>query len=203
MENGWTRKYLSALEKIAGAKFLYTIGNALDDVPLTNDERGRVESVLAKQEKLNDLLDIDRFMVASNRTGPSSFVFKVAKLVQDHLSRQSFLKSPAVKLELDRMRKELGDLKKCLPEGNRIKAYARGANDGKRYVSFDMTGANFASLKLLSAFGRPEEVIPMDQTWAQFLRSVVPEDVRGDCMRNFNEDVVGKVTPIPEALYAR
>jgi len=85
------------------------------------------------------------------------------------------------------------DIRKTL-RFNQIKAYCLDENDGKTYVSFDIQSANFTSLKLISG-GK------LTGMWTEFLKGLVPNDVRSASKKNVEMNVAGLTVEIPNCLY--
>jgi hypothetical protein len=138
------------------------------------------------QKKTHELDEITKFMKDSMRTDIFSFLNKLKKLVTQ------FVETNPKYQEINEhflIEKNQEILSSCI---NRTKSFERKEDANFHYCSFDMSSANFASLKL---------ILGINQEWADFLYSIVPNDERGNSSRNKKLNVIGNVTSIPNIFY--
>jgi len=152
-------------------------------------DRQEIRRIISNRGKTDDFMSIVDFMSKSGRNDITDFMFKVKKVVHNYIESLQFYKDA----DIDKIKQEMIDIRKTL-RFNQIKAYCLDENDGKTYVSFDIQSANFTSLKLISG-GK------LTGMWTEFLKGLVPNDVRSASKRNVEMNINGLTVEIPECLY--
>lgn len=166
------------LSKIIGAKVY---------IPKTISENvERLEKIyqdLYKQNKKDEFDLIAQFMLDSGRSHIKTFLFKLTDVITKNHKNLTWYKEydeEACKNQTINIKTEMNFKKRW---------YNDKKNIGNKYISFDIKGASFGSLKLMSQ--DHENNIPLDIQWSEYLKSMVPTDIRGN----------GIETDIPEIVY--
>lgn len=159
-------------------------------VTLPEKEDLDYEQILKNRQKWGDYCEIVQFTLQSGRRSIVEFMHKVKKVVDNYINKSPFYKEVNEK----DLKQYAIDIRKNL-RFKQVKSYALDRNDGKWFISFDIKSANYTSLQLISKG-------ILDQfTWPQFLRSLVPNDVRSDSKKNVEHNVAGLTLEIPNCLY--
>jgi len=161
--------------------------------PKTRDE---IEEIIKLRGKYDDFCQIINFLNKTKRNDPNSFMFKVKKIVGNHINSQSFYKDCDIKELKSKVNKLKGTLKY-----NKSTSYAISENDGKSYLSIDIRSANFTSLKRLSTQSKHSFETIQVKTWSDYLRSLIPNDTRSNSKRNQENGTAGLVFEIPNCIY--
>jgi len=171
-------KVLGKIGKLVGCKLPETL---LSD-------KSEIERILRNRGKYDDFMSVVEFLQQSQRNDITDFMHKVKKVVHGHIDSSSWYVSVSAEL----LRREFVEIRNKL-RFNQTKSYALDSNSGKTYVSFDIQAANFAALRSMST------TIP--STWEEYLRSLVPNDIRSSSRRNTENGTAGLTVEIPKCLY--
>jgi hypothetical protein len=154
------------------------------------------ESDVELQKMTTELDNIKQFMKSASRIDILPFLNKLKKLVTQCVEKNSKYQDVdeqnliCANQELisscgpfnksfETTRSSSSNDPECEPVGFTYVSTLSKRKEDLGYLSFDMSSANFASLKL---------ILGIDEQWSDFLASIVPSDERGDSSRNKIED---------------
>jgi hypothetical protein len=127
-----------------------------------------LKSVLELHNKQEDFDAIVDFIARTGRKNISSFLYKARKEVERVCSKlpgYQALDAAALKTETQQIRESCSDLYVHRAQ------YLTAENSGQRFISFDITNANFAALKACGV---------RHDRWEDFFRFIMPTDIRHD-----------------------
>jgi hypothetical protein len=173
-------KVLNKIAKLIGCK-----------VPDASEiDKSEFERILRNQGKYEDFMSVVDFLKQSQRNDITDFMHKVKKVVHQHIESSSWY----INIEVDLLRQECIEIRAKLHfNQKKAKSVALDLNNGKTFISFDIRGANFAALKSIST--------TVLSTWEDFLRGLVPNDVRSASKRNIEKGTAGLTVDVPQCLY--
>lgn len=152
-------------------------------------DKNKVMKIIKNREKYNDFMSIVDFMNKSHRNNIIELLQKTKRIIESYIQSLQFYKD----INVDDIRNKTADIKDKL-KFNKKTAYLLDINDNNKYISVDIQSANFTSLKIISN-GQ------ITDTWDEFFRRLVPNDVRTASKRNIEANIVGLTIDIPKCFY--
>jgi hypothetical protein len=160
------------------SKTFVDIGKILGIKHLTEENYDNVIKLWDKEKEFNSII---KFIDKSGHKKIYNFMNKMKKIMTEHLSKQSYYMNIDVKEYKE---------KKCMlyeSIGYKKSKYCYiDKNIGNKYLSLDITSANFQALKHIS-----DGSITCN-TWAEYLKQIIRNDVR-------SKD--NSITEIPDIIY--
>jgi hypothetical protein len=158
-----------------------------------------VDTLLARG-KTKEFNDIITFMNDSGRDSINSFIFKVQKTVSTYVKKNKAYVNVDL-VAITKQRDELENVKynqrfqPCSESATNNQVTGNPStweNDKNFFLSLDIRSANYTVLA---------EVLNINVSWTDFLKQLVPFDVRTGRVKNEIKGISGKMTTIPECIY--
>jgi hypothetical protein len=159
------------------------------DVTLPTD-RQNAKEILELYGKYNDFCSILNFLNDTKRSHLKEFTFKIQTQVKQYFKSQPFYKNT----DFNTLNQTLKVLKQSTkyPKIPNYKDIQR--NDGIWMLQIDIRSANYTVLRLLSNNSLPK-------SWEEFLRQLVPSDIRSNSISNKEKGIAGMEYAIPDVFY--
>lgn len=152
-------------------------------------DKNDIIKIIKNRGKYNDFMSLVNFMNKSHRNNIIELLQKVKRTIESYIQSLQFYKD----INVDDIKNKTLDIKDKL-KFNKKTAYLLDINDSNKYLSFDIQSANYTSLKIISN-GQ------ITETWDEFFRRLVPNDVRTASKRNIEANIVGLTVDIPNCFY--